>query len=405
MVPLPAATGARSAIGGYEVVRKLASGGMGEVYLARQRGPVDFCRDVVLKRLHQGYTKDPQMVRMFLNEARIAASIAHPSIIHIYELFEDDDGYVIAMEYVRGGTALSLLRAHASAGGAGLPFGPAVRIAISVCEALHYAYTVSDEAGRARRVIHRDISPSNVLVGYDGNVKLADFGVAKMTDLDATKGTTIKGKHGYLSPEQAKCLPLDQRSDLFSLATVLWEMTTGRRLFHRENEVQMMYAVVEDRIPRPSESTPDYPPELEDVVMRALARDPEARYPDTQVLAGELRRVAREQGWDIEAPALADLARRLLPNDQVAYGTIDSDSLSGIERRRNEITAEGWTGAAPVDALRIELETSPAKPAPTAAASAPAVETPRSRRDLWLTTLVMLALSAVFWLFVVPRLL
>jgi serine/threonine-protein kinase len=389
--------GTRSGIGNYEVIRKLASGGMGEVYLARQRGPVDFRRDVVLKRLHQSYTQDPQMVRMFLNEARIAASLSHPSIIHLYELFEDGDGYVIAMEYVRGGTVLSLLRANAEAG-VGIPYGPAVRIALAVCDALHYAYTTPDEEGRPRRVIHRDISPSNVLVGYDGNVKLADFGVAKMLDVEATKGTTIKGKHGYLSPEQARCLPLDQRSDMFSLATVLWEMTTGRRLFHRENEVQMMYAVVEDEIPRPSQRVPGYPQPLEEVVMRALARQRDDRYPDTLAMARELRRVARDLGWDLEAAALARVVRDSLPADEVAFGTIGSDSFSGVNSRE-ELTAGSWGAPGASDALRVELVTTPAKPA--LPEHRPAA---RSYRDVWVTIAVMLVLSAVFWTVIVPRL-
>lgn len=377
-------------VGGYEVVRKLATGGMGEVYLAKQRGPVAFSRDVVLKRLHPSCMRDPEFVAMFLNEAQLAANLTHPNIIHIYELFEDGDGYVIAMEYVRGGTVLSLLRACSKARTA-LPFGPALRAAIAVCEALHYAYNAPDAHGQPRRVVHRDVSPSNVLVGYDGHVKLADFGVAKALDVNATQGAAVKGKYGYLSPEQVRCHPLDQRSDIFSLGILLWEMTTGRALFHRESEVAMVYAVMEEAIPAPSERVPDYPADLEAAVMKALARSRDERWDSALDLANELRRLAQVHGWDIEAPALAGLVREALPEDEVAYGRIGSDSFS--PPRRTKTT----TGSSLLDAgsfASFEIEP------PRASAAA------RRHRHagLIITTLVMLVLTAVFWLWIAPRL-
>jgi serine/threonine-protein kinase len=384
------------AIGNYEVIRKLATGGMGEVYLAKQRGPVAFSRDVVLKKLHPSYTSDPQFVEMFLNEAQISANLTHPNIIHVYELFEEGDGYVLAMEYVRGGTALSLLKACAAAGTA-LPLGPAVRIAIAVCEALHYAYNTPDEQGQPRKVIHRDISPSNVLVGYDGHVKLADFGVAKTLDINATRGTTVKGKYGYMSPEQVRCQPLDQRSDLFALGIVLWEMTTGRALFKRDNEASMVYALIEEPIPLPSERVEDYPPELEKVVMKALSRPREERYGSALEMANELRRVAHENGWDIEAPSLAALVRETVPDDQVAFGKIGgSDAFSsGLGKRRIRTTTTGgdWDDSARGSYGSLSIE----RPAVPEASS-------RTRRDLIVTTLVMLALTAVFWTLIVPQL-
>jgi len=379
------------AIGNYEIVRRLATGGMGEVYLARQRGPVAFSREVVLKRLHPGHMHDPQFVHMFLNEAQLAANLNHPNIIHIYELFEEGDGYVIAMEYVRGGTVLSLLRSRARTGEP-LPIGPALRIAIAVCEALDYAYTTPGEDGLARRVIHRDVSPSNVLVGYDGHIKLADFGIAKAMDANATKGTSIKGKYGYLSPEQVRCTPLDQRSDLFSVGILLWEMTTGQPLFHRDNDVAMMYAVVEEAVPAPSERIPGYPSDLEAVVMKALARDRDQRPASARELAAELRRVARDHGYDTDAPGLAELIRETLPEDQVAFGRIGSDAFSGVglEHRRQRTTSGDWGGDS-FAAFEV-------------AASLPPTRA-RSRRDLWITCAVMLVLSVVFWVWIAPLLL
>jgi serine/threonine protein kinase len=369
-------------IGNYDVVSKLATGGMGEVYLAKQRGPVAFSRDVVLKKLHPSFTDDPHFVEMFINEAKLSATLTHPNIIHIYELFEDG-GYVMAMEYVRGGTVLRLLRAAAKAGNA-LPYGPALRMAIGVCEALDHAYNSPDESGAPHRIVHRDVSPSNILVSYDGQVKLADFGVAKALDVNMTQGTSVKGKYGYLSPEQLRCHPLDQRSDLFSLGVVLWEMTTGRSLFRRDNDVAMMYALVEESIPRPSEKVADYPPELEAIVMKALERDRENRYDSALDLANDLRRIAHMNGWDIEGPALAQVVRDLVPDDQVAFGRIGSDKFTGPDTPLPR-TSESY------DAVALEVDT-------------PVLRKPTRRRAVVVTTGVMVVLTIVFWMLIVPRL-
>jgi serine/threonine-protein kinase len=393
---LRAQTITRSLIGNYEIIRKLATGGMGEVYLAHQTGPVDFRRQVVLKKLHPKFTSDPQFVTMFLNEARIAANLAHPNIIHIYELFEDGDGYVIAMEYVRGATVLSLLRALQSSGTTGLPYGPLVRIAISVCEALYYAYNEPDGDGMARHVIHRDVNPSNVLVGHDGQVKLVDFGIAKvLVEEGVTHGATIKGKYGYLTPEQIKCQPLDQRSDLFSLGTMLWEMSVGKRLFRRENEMQMMYAILEERIPLPSEHIASYPEELERVVMKALARDREGRYADANALADDLRAVARDHGWDTEKSALAHLVKTTLPDDQIAFGHIGSDA--GLTPSQRRLTTTGsWVD---VDSFASMVVIDPTKRNLAQLTQLSAWWA----KDTLVTIIVMAALSAVFWLWIVPR--
>ncbi|NVB84969.1 MAG: serine/threonine protein kinase [Kofleriaceae bacterium] len=371
-----------NAIGNYEIIRKLATGGMGEVFLAKQRGPVAFSRDVVLKKLHQGHTEDPEFVRMFLNEAQLAANLNHPNIVHIYDLFEDD-GYVIAMEYVRGATVLSALRACARQGKA-IPYGPAVRIAIAVCEALHYAYTSAGEDGQPRHIIHRDISPSNVLLGYDGHVKLADFGVAKALDLNVTRGESIKGKFGYLSPEQVKCYPLDQRSDLFALGIVLWEMTVGSPLYKRESDVAMMYAVMEEDAPPPSSMHPSFPLDLEAVILRALQRDRDNRYETALDMANDLRRIARDHDWDIEAQALSELVTETIPADEVAFGRIgSSDAFSGGGPSSRKRTTFG-AGADSFASVELTAD--------------------RSNRAVVMTTIVMVVLSVLFWIFVVPRL-
>jgi serine/threonine-protein kinase len=384
-------------LGNYEIVRKLATGGMGEVFLAHQTGPVDFRRQVVLKRLHPRFTSNPQFVAMFLNEAQIAANLAHPNIVHIYELFKEGSGYVIAMEYVRGGTVLSLLRAFEARGARGLPYGPVVRIAASVCDALYYAYNEPDADGVPRHVIHRDVSPSNVLVGYDGQVKLADFGIAKaLADERATQATTIKGKYGYLTPEQIRCQPLDQRNDVFSLGIMLWEMSVGRTLFQRESEMQMMYAILEERIPLPSEHVEGYPPDLERVVMTALARSRDERYPDAHALAEELQAIARTHEWDTDKATMSKLVKDVLPDDQVAFGRIGFDPPTpGEESSRRRTVTGSWVDDESFASVQVQM----------AGAREPA------RADLrqWLLTrgslvtiAILLAASAVFWIWIVP---
>jgi serine/threonine-protein kinase len=388
----------RLLLGNYEVVRKLATGGMGEVFLAHQTGPVDFRRPVVLKRLHPRFTSNPQFVAMFLNEAQIAANLAHPNIVHIYELFQEGNGYVIAMEYVRGGTVLSLLRAFESRGLRGLPLGPVVRIATSVCDALYYAYNEPDADGVPRHVIHRDVSPSNVLVGYDGQVKLADFGIAKaLADESATQATTIKGKYGYLTPEQIKCQPLDQRSDVFSLGTMLWEMSVGRTLFQRESEMQMLYAILEERIPRPSEHVEDYPPDLERVVMQALARSRDERYPDAHALAEDLQAVARAHQWDCEKPTLSKLVKELLPEDEIAFGRIGSElpAPEGEPSRRRSVTGS-WVDEDSFASMQVQVPDAARRPAPLA------LRQWLLTKGSLLTIAILLAASAVFWIWIVP---
>ena len=396
MTPVPI----DAALGNYDVLRKLATGGMGEVFLAKQRGAAAFRRDVVLKKLHTNLMHDPRFVQMFLNEAQLAANLSHPNIVHIYDLFEDD-GYVLAMEYVRGGTALSLLRFYARQGES-LPYGPAVRIAIAVCEALHYAYSSIGENGAPRKIVHRDISPSNVLVDYDGHVKLADFGVAKALDVNLTRGDSVKGKYGYLSPEQIRCQPLDNRSDLFSLGIVLWELTVGAPLFKRDNDVAMMYAVVEEPVPTPSSRHPSFPPALEAVIMKALEKGRDQRYGNATEMANELRRVARELEWDIEAPSLAALVHIAIPDDQIAFGRVGSDDFSGVGPSMRRHTTHGsgdWSGAPEHSFAAVEIVSDAGSTA--APVSLPGAATP-SWRPVLAAVIVMTLLSAIFWIWMVP---
>jgi serine/threonine protein kinase len=328
-------------IRGYEVSRRIAIGGMAEVFLATQVGPSGFRRQVVLKRIHPHLADEPQFLSMFLNEARIAADLSHPNIVHIYDLFQDGPtSYVIAMEYVHGETVFGLFR-ETRQKNVRISYGHIVRMIMAVCEALHYAWEEPSPDGRPRRIIHRDVSPSNILVGVDGQVKLADFGIAKALQSEGlTKVATLKGKYGYMSPEQVRCEPLDNRSDIFSLGAMLYEMTVGRRLFRRESDLKTLQAILVDPIPPPSTVALDYPPDLEPIVTRALARNREDRFPTARAMAEDLADVARKNGWDAETPALANLVRQVVADRPVSTpspfdwiqpvgGSIDARIASG----------------------------------------------------------------------------
>jgi eukaryotic-like serine/threonine-protein kinase len=276
--------------GRYELLRKLATGGMGAVYLARQKGPVGFQKLLVVKRLLPHLSEDDEFLQMFFDEARIAALLNHPNIAQIYEMGDVDGQYYIAMEYVHGEPLGSLLP-RASAHPGGFPLGLKCRIVTEAAAGLDAAHNARSPSGRKLSLIHRDVSPQNVLVGFNGGVKLIDFGVAKAQGkLSQTVVGTIKGKHAYMSPEQARGEPLDARSDVFGLGTVFYELLTGGRLFKRETEMATLKAVVGHKIVPPSEAVPGIPKSLDPIVFKALARKRDDRFNT----AGELQLALEE---------------------------------------------------------------------------------------------------------------
>lgn len=309
-------------IGRYEVLGQLAAGGMAEILLARLSGPADFKRAVVIKRILRSYAQNAAFVKMFLDEARIVASLRHPNVVHVQELGEEDgtgDAFLV-MEYVAGENAASLLK-RCAASEALNPLLAAHLIA-EACAGLHAAHELTDDDGRPQNLVHRDVSPQNLLVGYDGHVKLVDFGVALVDRRDArTEPGEVKGKFDYMSPEQGLGKPLDRRSDIFSLGIVLYELSTGRRLFKRPSAAKTIEAICREpilppsRAVSPSPSAPKYPPKLEAIVMKALAKDPNDRYASAAEMRLELLEAARELTSPVEA--LAAKMKALFP-DRIA---------------------------------------------------------------------------------------
>lgn len=268
--------------GKYELLKKLAVGGMAEIYLARQTGLVGFEKLVVVKIILPHLATEERFVRMFLDEARLAATLNHPNVVQVYDLGREGDHYYIAMEFIAGQDLTAIVK---GAKQRGLVVGPEVasRIIASAAEGLHYAHTLKDRQGKPLQLVHRDVSPSNILVSYSGGVKLVDFGIAKAeSQTSKTQAGTLKGKYSYMSPEQAKGLPLDARSDVFALGIVFYEILVGRRLFRRESEFAIINDIVEGVVPPPSKLRPDLPRELDVICGRALEKDLKKRFGSAQ---------------------------------------------------------------------------------------------------------------------------
>ncbi len=269
-------------VGNYQLIKKLATGGMAEVWLANQIGIEGFNRHIVVKRILPHLSEDPEFVQMFLNEAKIASRFNHPNIAQIYDLGQAEGQYFIAMEFIHGEDLGRLMR-KAWSTGQWIARPLAIRIIAEACKGLYYAHTRNDERGQPLRVVHRDISPQNILISFDGSVKLVDFGIAKAADqASMTKSGAIKGKFAYMAPEQAGGKPLDARTDLFALGLVLYELLTGVRPLKRDSELATLQAALECAIDPPS-VVAEVPGELDDVVMRALAKAPDDRYRDASM--------------------------------------------------------------------------------------------------------------------------
>ena len=286
----------REQVGRYEVVCRLARGGMAEILLGRLTGPSGFERSVVIKRILPSYADERQFVEMFLDEARIAARIHHPNVVQHQELGDDGEQLYLVMEYLEGESLASLQRRARSRADLLEP-AESIHIVASAAAGLHAAHQLTDRDGQPLGIVHRDISPQNLFVTYRGGVKVMDFGIAKASDrITSTEAGSLKGKVRYMSPEQARGESLDQRSDLFSLAVVLYELTTGHALFRRASPLASLRAVQDDPIPPPSSLVPDYPAALERVCLKALARDRDDRHADVDEFRRELLDVQQAIG-------------------------------------------------------------------------------------------------------------
>jgi serine/threonine protein kinase len=293
--------------GPYRLLEKVAVGGMAEVFRAKRSGVEGFEKVVAVKRILSHLSDNKEFVDMFIDEAKMVAGLAHPNIVQIFDLGKIERSYYIAMEYVRGRDLRTILR-RSREKSLRIPLDLTTFVVSKVSSALEYAHRAKDESGRPMMIVHRDISPQNILIAFEGDVKLTDFGIAKA----ATKATTtdrgaLRGKLLYMSPEQAWGKPVDRRSDIFSLGIVFYEMLTDQKPFLGNSDMSILEMVRECRVAPPSTLNPRIPEKLERVVMKALERDPEVRYQDGAEMHRDLERLLHER----QPPTAAGLSRFL----------------------------------------------------------------------------------------------
>lgn len=347
----------RRQLGKYEVLCRLSTGGMSEIYLAHQTGLAGFNKLVVLKTILPDIGGEEDFVRMFLDEARTTAAFNHPNIAQVYELGTDDGQLFMAMEFVQGCTLVEMARACRTAREA-IPIGFTLAAVRDTALALHYAHNFTDARGRKQIVIHRDVAEKNIMVTYEGVTKLLDFGIAKALGRSGrTSVGMVKGTSGYMSPEQIRGEPLDGRSDIFALGVVAHECLTGLRLFHGKSAEEGMMAALKDNVVPPSKWNPQVPPAVDAVVLKALQRDRDARFSTALEFAREIDKVGHgliwhpEQSGELVSKFFADRraeTRRLLESavDHEVTGEIRVKSI--IQKVRATASNPG------VDASRVD---------------------------------------------------
>ncbi|HWB78046.1 MAG TPA: protein kinase [Nannocystaceae bacterium] len=362
----PGASSAGDRLGRYELLRRLGSGGMADVHLARAAGLEGFQKLVVLKRILPHLSADPEFVRMFLAEARLAAILDHPNVVQVFDIGKENRDYFFTMEYVYGENLHTLLKVVRRRGDA-LPLEHALTVGIGAASGLHYAHERVGFDGMPLQIVHRDVSPTNVMITYDGCVKMADFGIAKVTSrTDVTRAGIRKGKVPYMSPEQCRAEPLDRRSDVFAIGIALYECTTMQRLFEGDNEFGVMNRIVNGDVPLPSTKREGYPKELERIVMKALARDRDKRYATGAELAADLERFARDRRIRIGQAALGEYMHAMFEPRPFPFGALlGSPSQAAAAALA---TGEGSGLRSSVPAMRVPNDITPAShPSMTAA--------------------------------------
>ncbi len=284
-------------LGKYEILALLALGGTAEIYLARIDGTNGFEKYVVVKCLHDHLADDPEFVKMFLDEARMAAMLDHSNIVQTLELGEHEERYYMVMEFLAGlSLAMMVRRAQERVSGGRLPVPLVLNIAAQAAAGLHYAHE-RQQGGKPMNMVHRDISPQNLVVGFEGVVKVVDFGIARAEYRETkTKAGTIKGKFAYMSPEQCIATNVDRRTDVFALGVIVHELLTGRRLFKRNSPYETYQAVIDCAVPPPSQNNVELEPAIDEIVMKAVAKDKDLRYPTAEAFGDALQGYLHHRG-------------------------------------------------------------------------------------------------------------
>lgn len=303
-------------VGKYRLLKKLATGGMAHIYLAEQSGLGGFKKRLVIKRILPHLIDDEKFLQMFQDEARVAAMMNHPNIVQIFELGEADNNYYIAMEYVAGYNLRAIIQ---MSNDHGIWLAPEyiAKLGSQICEGLEYAHNFCDDEGNHLNIIHRDVSPQNIILSNQGIIKIVDFGIAKAkSNAQETQAGIIKGKLAYMSPEQVKGQPLDRRSDLFSLGIVLYELATHQRPYQGKSDIDMLRAILESNPIRIETVRPDFPLAFSQIIYRALAKNREDRYPSARELQWDLEQFLQSSGKAVTTFQLRELVTRLEQLDQ-----------------------------------------------------------------------------------------
>jgi serine/threonine-protein kinase len=331
--------------GKYTLLRKLAQGGMAELFLALQKSMAGFEKLIVIKRILPSMNQDQAFIEMLLHEARIAATLSHPNIVQIFDVGQCDGLYYIAMEHIHGEDIRSIVRQMKKKGVSEFPLEHALQIILGMCAGLAYAHDKRDLDGSPLNIVHRDISPQNVVCTFSGDVKIVDFGIAKSDNkgVGETKSGKLKGKVPYMSPEQARGEEIDARSDIFATGVMLFELTTGKRLFKGQSEFETLKLICERDYPLPSQVRPGYPVELEKIVMKALAKDRNERYQSARDMQADLENFVRNERIAVSTIALQQFMQTLfedmlaaqkealLQGKQLADIIASRESLSGVD--------------------------------------------------------------------------
>ncbi|NMB74522.1 MAG: protein kinase [Myxococcales bacterium] len=313
----------------YRILGRIGSGGMAEVFLGKARGAAGFERTVAIKCILPAYSENPQLCAMLIQEAKVATWLTHANVVQVFDLGEHQGRYFIVMEYVDGND-LDALQKNLSQRGERLPPALAVWIIREVLRGLEFVHGRCDDAGRPLHLVHRDISPANILVSHSAEVKLADFGIARARYLArTTQAGMVRGKLGYMSPEQAAGEDVDERSDLFSTGVVLYELLTGQALFPGSNLSEIVRRLYGPETPRPSETCPGLPPALDAVVMRALMRKPKDRFACAREFDRTLEQAAAEAGLKASRAEFADWLHQAIPPRRIQPLASEADVVLG----------------------------------------------------------------------------
>jgi len=363
------------AFGPYLLLRRLAVGGMAEVYVARARGISGFEKLVAIKVIHPRYSEDEHFIKLLVEEAKISVLLTHVNVGQIFDLGVVDDTYYIALEYIEGADAYRMQR-KASDAGVALPIDVCTFIAAEVCHGLDYAHRKRDADGKPLGIVHRDISPQNVLVSFAGEVKIVDFGIAKAALRSGqTEAGVIKGKYYYMSPEQAWGDAMDHRSDIFSAGIVLYELLIGEMLYREDNIPMLLDRVRKAEIPPPNARRPEVSPELSAIVMRALAKRPEDRFQSAHEMAQALMQLLYKTSPSFTASRVAQLMSQLFPTEirrnaeLAALASDEHDAAEAAEAARKVAQKPAFVVKPPTKPLPREPMPTKAPPARAAASS------------------------------------